>query len=545
MKLNLRNPNFPLLDIENNLNNYDNDMSLFDDNKLSNNQNIIELEPNFVVTKISWTRKEEYKFNYFLGIFEGSNDPSFCDGVPLAMIKEVGKINEINYINIDYPNVYKYIRYIPPNNNYTDISPIKIIGHKLSETKENLEKKYFQATNLPLISIYTENLIDPIEKNLDFNCKILIINNGIIENNETGLIKLRGKSTASIPPKKPYRIKFSTKQKILGLKGSSKKWILMANAFDRSLLRNDLAYKISELFNFKYTHRCLPVDVILNGIFRGNYYICDLIEIAKNRVNITKMELNDINEPNITGGYLLEFDAGVFFGKKHYKTDKGILYKIHSPKEEEITSEQESYITNRMNKFENEIYNNIFDSFDIDTFSKFFLIKEFCGDIDILWSSFYFYKERNDEKFYFGPAYDFDLSLDNYNMKTCINCMNHFVFERGGTAGTLNEFVRHLIKNKYIIEFIKKTWEKLCDTVLNKKVLIDFLEEREEYLKESSDLNFLKWDNYFEEISNEESENFGRRGENFEESVQVLKDYINLRFDSLSKIIDKAVSSAH
>ena len=75
--------------------------------------------------------------------------------------------------------------------------------------------------------------------------------------------------------------------------------------------------------------------------------------------------------------------------------------------------------------------------------------------------------------------------------------------------------------------------------------MIDYLEEREEYLKESSDLNFLKWDNYFEEISNEESENFGRRGENFEESVQVLKDYINLRFDSLSKIIDKAVSSAN
>ena len=303
--------------IKNILINYENDMSL-SDNKLYNDQEIIELEPDFVVTKISWTRKEENKYNYLLGIFEGSNDASFCDGVPLAMIKEVGKINETNYINISYPNVYKYIRYIPPNKNYIDISPIKIIGHKLSEEKENFEKKYFQATNLPLISIYTDNLADPLEKDLDFNCKILIINKGKIENNETGLIKLRGKSTAFIPAKKPYRIKFSTKQKILGLKGSSKKWILMANAFDRSLLRNALAYKISELFNFKYTHRCLPVDVILNGIFRGNYYICDLIEIAKNRVNITKMELNDINEPNITGGYLLEFDAGVFFGKKHY-----------------------------------------------------------------------------------------------------------------------------------------------------------------------------------------------------------------------------------
>ena len=518
-------------------------------NKIFDNQEIIELEPDFVVTKISWTRKEEYKFNYLLGIFEGANDPSFSDGIPLAMIKEVGGINEINYINITYPNVYKYIRYIPPNKNYTDISPINIIGHQLSDTNEKFEKKYFQASNLPLISIYTEGLTDPIKKDLDFNCKILIINKGQIENNETGLIKLRGKSTARGPTKKPYRIKFSTKQTILGLEGPSKKWILLANAFDRSLLRNSLAYKMSELFNFKYTHRCLPVDVILNGFFRGNYYICDLIEIDKNRVNIAKMEINDINEPNITGGYLLEFDAGVAFGKKHYKTDRGMIYKIHSPKEEEITSEQEKYITNKMNKFENEVYSGIFDSFDIDTFSKFFLIKEFSGDIDILWSSFYFYKERSDDKFYFGPAYDFDLAFDNYNMQTCVNCMDHFVFERGGTAGTLNDFVRHLIRNKKVMENIKKTWEKTCETVLNKNVLSDFLDEREKYLKESSDLNFLKWDNNFEKIPWEgekvENEDFGRKGENFEQSIQVLKDYINQRFDTLSRLIDKAFSSAN
>ena len=81
MKLNLRKPNFQLLS-----NNFE-DINLFN-NKLFDNQEIIELEPDFVVTKISWTRKEEYKFNYLLGIFEGANDPSFSDGVPLAMIGE-------------------------------------------------------------------------------------------------------------------------------------------------------------------------------------------------------------------------------------------------------------------------------------------------------------------------------------------------------------------------------------------------------------------------------------------------------------------------
>ena len=192
-----------------------------------------------------------------------------------------------------------------------------------------------------------------------------------------------------------------------------------------------------------------------------------------------------------------------------------------------------------MNTFENNVYNGIFDNFDIDTFSKFFLIKEFCGDIDILWSSFYFYKERNDDKFYFGPVYDFDLALDNYNMKTCINCMNSFVFEIGGTAGTLNNFVRHLIKNKEIIKSIKKTWEKACNTFLNKNVLIDFLEEKEKILKESSDLNFLKWDNY-EKIPIAEEDDYGRKDENFEESVQVLKDYLLKGRDRYSKVVGLA-----
>jgi hypothetical protein len=50
------------------------------------------LESDYIITKISWTKREDYKFNNLLGIFEGSNDPSFCDGVPLAMIKELGKI---------------------------------------------------------------------------------------------------------------------------------------------------------------------------------------------------------------------------------------------------------------------------------------------------------------------------------------------------------------------------------------------------------------------------------------------------------------------
>ena len=56
--------------------------------KYSINSNIIELESDYIITKISWTKREDYKFNYLLGIFEASNNPSFSDAVPIAMIKE-------------------------------------------------------------------------------------------------------------------------------------------------------------------------------------------------------------------------------------------------------------------------------------------------------------------------------------------------------------------------------------------------------------------------------------------------------------------------
>ena len=523
---------------------------LSDENEFDMNE-VIELEDDFVISQIRWTKSKDYDLNYLLGIFEGANDPSFKDAVPLAMIK--GEIKVVNYIDINTTNTYKYVRYIPPNKNNTDISPIKIYGDKKMKSEDIPENpKVYQATNLPLIYIYTENKTNPTQIYHKFNCTVLIINEGKIEINETATIKLRGKSTAIIPTKKPYKLKFNKKQKILGLEGKFKNWALMANAFDRSLLRNALAYKISELIGFEYSPRCVPVDLILNGNYRGNYYICDIIEVGKNRVNLDKMEKTDIKEPNITGGYLMEFDGGVFYeeyyGNKHYETKKGMIFKINNPKDDEIVAKQENYILEHLNKVESEVFNGNIENIGLEEFSKFFLVNEYCGDIDFLWSSCYFHKKRNDSKIYFGPVWDFDLALDNHELLIPTNEKDFFCYQRGGSAGTLNKFVATLVGNKKVINYIIKTWKDLCNTVWNQTVLLDFLEEREEYLKESSELNFLKWDNNFEKIPwegpNYEADDYGRKGENFEESVQVLKDYVKLRFGSLGKLLDKAASSS-
>ena len=194
-----------------------------------------------------------------------------------------------------------------------------------------------------------------------------------------------------------------------------------------------------------------------------------------------------------------------------------------------------------LNQFEDEIYNGILDHIDLESYSKIFLIKEFTGDPDHLFSSFYFYKERNDDKFYFGPPWDFDLAFAN-NRETYNNIDFYFRFTH--SAGTAKEFVNTLIGNKNVIEYIQKTWEKLCKTSLNEKILIDFLEEEKVKIKESAELNFLKWDNFVGEPVQEPIIRMEKKGENFEVSFDVVKDYVIKRFNVLTNLINNAILSS-
>ena len=273
-----------------------------------------------------------------------------------------------------------------------------------------------------------------------------------------------------------------------------------------------------------------------------------------NRVNISKMEPTDISEPNITGGYLLQIGGSSgWFGRQgrgntqinSFKTTKGITGSIEYPKKDEITPEQKTYISEKLNEFEDEIYNGILDSIDLESYSKYFLVEEFCGDPDNVFSSFYFTKERNDDKFYFGPVWDFDLAFDNDKRLNPTSEKPQFCLYYGDSAGTTREFIKALIENKNVMKYIKDTWDKLCDTVLNETILQDFIDEKSEYIEESVKLNILKWDNYVAEGNGKGGRGggFGRKGESFEDAVEVLKEYVKNRFISLIELINKAYSS--
>ena len=497
----------------------------------------LEFENSYRITKIGWAQKESDKENYLLGIFEGGNDPSFFDAVPLTMLTEEGKENEINYIDIDVTRSFKYIRYIGPNGKNCTISQLEFYGYEVKADEiEGIEEKLYQPTGIPLIVINTEGGVEPKDKETGVSCQIKIINKGKEENNAKGTIKLRGNSTMR-SEKSPYKIKFEQKQNLLDLPAKAKKWNLMANHCDKTLIRTLLAMKISSLFEMPYTPECRPVDLIVNGEYKGNFNLCDKIEYHKNRVELGELD-EGVEEEPVDGGYLFEATQYAYKEGFYLNTTKGIILGLRYPEEDVVSVEQIEYINNKLNKVEQDAYNGIVDNIDFQSFSKYLLVQELCGQSETFWST-YMTKKRNDEKIYFGPVWDFDLAFDNDERVYSTLNKTNFLFKYDSSAGTMREFAVKSLNNEELLQNVKDMWNEMTQEKVTIKKMLAFIDEQVEIINESQKLNFKRYD-----ILNKRVMASPTARCSFKREVAFLKEYIAKRFELLNDIVGKATTTS-
>ena len=125
-----------------------------------------------------------------------------------------------------------------------------------------------------------------------------------------GTMKVRGNQTAGWA-KKGFRIKFGGKTNLLGLNNGNKykKWVLLADAKDTTLVRTALGLYVSRgvvsdgdnVWVSDYT----PVNVYLNDQYWGFYYLCEQKEVKEGRVNLPEVPETS-KSTNI--GYCFELD---------------------------------------------------------------------------------------------------------------------------------------------------------------------------------------------------------------------------------------------
>ena len=236
-----------------------------------------------------------------------------------------------------------------------------------------------------------------------------------VEEYELDYIRGRGNSTWAAG-KKPYRIKLDKKADLFGM-GGEKNWVLLANYYDMTMLRNKLTYSIGSQFmpEGSFTPQSVFVNVVMNGRYLGLYCLTEQVRIGSVRVDIDDLEKKDDlpGEDDLTGGYLLSmelFNAEV----RVFHTPRNV-FCIESPGYGYLTEEEFEYITSYMDDLEEVICfspegpdGSFRDLLDIDSFLDYYLIQEFSRNGDAYSSdSTYLYKERNG-KLYFGPLWDFD-----------------------------------------------------------------------------------------------------------------------------------------
>ena len=505
----------------------------------------LDLGSPHVITKVGWCPRESQAKRVQLGLFEGSNSPDFLDAVPLYLIPEGGIANTLQYASVNVSRGFRYVRYVGPNDVRCNIGELEFYGYE----GEGDDSKFYQITNLPTVSIHTYNGNDPQSKTVEVESNLTITYDDGTRIQEYP-ITTKGRGNASWGfPKKPWRIKFNDGKSHHMLKGSplespakAKKWTLINNYGDKTLMRNILAFEISRRLGMPYTVYCQPVDVIMNGEYKGCYQLCDQITIDENRVPIVEMEPDDIEDPFVTGGYLVEIDAYASQESSWFTSKRGIPVTIKSPDADEITTEQKKYIKDYFNLLETDLWKSNYSDpvegfrqrLDVESFLRHFIVGEFSGNTDTYWSV-YMYKNREENQFTVAPCWDFDLAFDNDGRIYPVSNRSNWVYCSGGsTASGMSSFVSRVLSDKDAKQRLVDIWSDMRDRGLfTNESMIAYVDSTAKVLQASQKLNFIRWPILNQRVH----QNPSARG-SYEAEVEVLREYFPTRIAWIDKFLN-------
>ena len=477
-----------------------------------NNWSGWDLGAPYLITVIGWTPITATSTQ--LGIIEGANRADFMDAIPLMMIEYNSAAGQMQYQQIDCSRGVRYVRFVSPEG-HSSQPALELWG----ESGIGDDTRLPRVTNLPSVVIHTQDNVIPYDKEHEINCFITVLSDNEVLS-DTATIRERGNASRGFP-KKPYRIKFAHKHNVLGAPAKAKKWTLINNYGDKTLMRNQLAFELSRRFGMPYTPFCTYVDVILNGDYKGCYQLCDQVEVHKNRVAITEMKTTDNSGQALTGGYFIEADAYAGSEPSMFWSNFGTGVTVKSPKEDSITSQQLDYIRTHYNKMEN----NWRSYLDLNTFLRHFLVGELSGNTDTYWS-LYLYKQRANDTLFVGPCWDFDLAFENDDRTYPISQLTDYIYRtNGSTTGYLRTLVDKIVINDNSAKNrMLAIWSQARKAGLTEDNLVAYVDEQAERLQHSQRLNFLRWP-----IMKQRVHQNPRIWGSYEKEVENIRHYIRYR----------------
>ena len=226
-------------------------------------------------------------------------------------------------------------------------------------------------------------------------CSVLLVDDDGKEyyRNEEVDVKGRGNSTWTYD-KKPYTLKLTGKEDLLDTGAKGKRYVLLANWMDRTLLRNDVAFELARRSGMEWTPSGEFIELYLDGKHLGNYWLGEMIKVGKGRLD---------------ADWLIEMDT-YYDAMWRFYSGYGMPIGVKHPDDEDITEAQFGVLKSMVDEVERAIYlgtENYRKKIDVPSFIDWYLVHEVtCNAEPNHPKSCYFYFRGG--KMYAGPVWDFD-----------------------------------------------------------------------------------------------------------------------------------------
>lgn len=351
-----------------------------------------------------------------------------------------------------------------------------------------------RATNVPRMDIDIENGEMVSSKDVYLSAKITIDGAGVFPSMDATDVQIKGRGNTSWSSnpwdKNPYRLKFVKKQAPFGLK-KAKSWVLQANSQTRSMMANAVGMKIARMVGTAAANHVIPVELYINGNYRGSYIFTEKVGVSANSV--------DVEDETVAA--LLELDTYYDEAYKFRTTRYNLPVNIKDPD----LSETETHLTldgikADFNSFTDALYRkeDISPLVDVDMLARYLMVNDLIVNYEIQHpKSTYLYKADmtdKDSKYVFGPVWDLDWAFGyetNRNYCTTDQTADFWTaYSRKMESWT---FIRDLRQNtgEVVDKAYYKVWTDFMDNHLQE--IIDYCGDYYRYAQPSFEHNATLW----------------------------------------------------
>lgn len=322
-------------------------------------------------------------------------------------------------------------------------------------------------------------------------------------------LKIRGRGNSTWwYDKKPYYFKLDHKADLLGT-GPSKKWVLLANWMDRTLLRNQVAFEAARRTSIDWTPSGRFVDFYLDNKYLGVYWLGEKIEVEKSRVQADYLYSFDTSDP----GEAHFTSSGTYSVNGNYW---GVPVEVKYPDSDNF--EAAAYKTilstaeNTLKGMTDAISKGSLDKIDIDSFCDWYIVHELVFNLEPNHPKSCFFHWRGG-KMYAGPVWDFDwytyIPYENWmGLKKCL-------------------WYSRLLSNATFKARLKERWIELKPAF---ETLPDYVDQQADIIRAAEAGNHAMWPCDSSGVNGDETMTF-------QEAVDRMKEAIVNRIDILSKQI--------